>query len=44
MNGIDAGSRVLPAIIKDREPDSSVTQVLPCFRTLDALQKQLAKG
>ena len=26
---------------KAREPNSSIAQVLPCYRTLDALERQL---
>jgi len=43
MNGIELQDREFVAAIKEgREPNSSVAQVLPCYITLDALQKQLA--
>jgi 2-hydroxy-4-carboxymuconate semialdehyde hemiacetal dehydrogenase len=43
MNGIELQDREFVAAIKEgREPNSSVSQVLPCYIVLDALQKQLA--
>jgi 2-hydroxy-4-carboxymuconate semialdehyde hemiacetal dehydrogenase len=42
MNGIELQDREFFAAIREgREPNSSVAQVLPCYRTLDALEKQL---
>ncbi len=41
-NGIELQDREFVAAIREgREPDSSVAQVLPCYRVLDALEKQL---
>jgi len=41
-NGIELQDREFIAAIREgREPNSSVTQVLPCYRVLDALEKQL---
>jgi 2-hydroxy-4-carboxymuconate semialdehyde hemiacetal dehydrogenase len=41
MNGIELQDREFFAAIREgREPNSSVAQVLPCYRTLDALEKQ----
>ncbi|KQS05037.1 oxidoreductase [Sphingomonas sp. Leaf357] len=43
MNGIELQDREFIAAIREgREPNSSVAQVLPCYRVLDALEKQLA--
>jgi 2-hydroxy-4-carboxymuconate semialdehyde hemiacetal dehydrogenase len=43
MNGIELQDReFFAAISEKREPNASVAQVLPCYRTLDALEKQLA--
>jgi 2-hydroxy-4-carboxymuconate semialdehyde hemiacetal dehydrogenase len=42
MNGIELQDReFFAAIAEGREPNSSVAQVLPCYRVLDALQRQL---
>ena len=42
MNGIELQDREFFAAIKaGREPNSSVAQVLACYRTLDRLEKQL---
>src|SRR5512138_61756 len=44
MNGIELQDREFFAAIQEgREPNSSVQQVLPCYRTLDALERQLSK-
>jgi 2-hydroxy-4-carboxymuconate semialdehyde hemiacetal dehydrogenase len=41
MNGIELQDReFMSAIREGREPNSSVAQVLPCYRVLDALEKQ----
>ena len=43
MNGIELQDREFFAAIREgREPTASVEQVLPCYRTLDQLEKQLA--
>jgi len=43
MNGIELQDREFFAAIRERrEPNSSVAQVLPCYRTLHALEQQLA--
>jgi 2-hydroxy-4-carboxymuconate semialdehyde hemiacetal dehydrogenase len=43
MNGIELQDREFVAAIREkREPNASVAQVLPCYRTLDSLEKQLA--
>ena len=43
MNGIELQDREFIAAIREgREPESSVAQVLPCYRVLDVLEKQLA--
>jgi len=43
MNGIELQDREFFAAIREgREPNSSVAQVLPCYRTLDKLERQLA--
>jgi len=45
MNGIELQDReFFSAIQEGREPNASVQQVLPCMRTLDALEKDLLKG
>jgi len=42
-NGIELQDREFFAAIRDgREPNASVAQVLPCYRTLDRLERQLA--
>jgi 2-hydroxy-4-carboxymuconate semialdehyde hemiacetal dehydrogenase len=42
-NGIELQDREFFAAIREgREPNASVAQVLPCYRTLDRLEKQLA--
>jgi 2-hydroxy-4-carboxymuconate semialdehyde hemiacetal dehydrogenase len=43
MNGIELQDREFVAAIREgREPNSSVAQVLPCYRILDVLERQLA--
>lgn len=43
MNGIELQDReFISAIREGREPNASVAQVLPCYRVLDKLEKQLA--
>jgi 2-hydroxy-4-carboxymuconate semialdehyde hemiacetal dehydrogenase len=43
MNGIELQDREFFAAIREgREPKASVAQVLPCYRTLDRLERQLA--
>ncbi len=43
MNGIELQDREFFAAIREgREPIASVAQVLPCYRTLDRLERQLA--
>ena len=43
MNGIELQDREFIAAIREgREPNSSVAQVLPCYRVLDQLDRQLA--
>ncbi|MBI5791289.1 MAG: Gfo/Idh/MocA family oxidoreductase, partial [Rhodocyclales bacterium] len=45
MNGIELQDREFFAAIRDgREPNASLAQVLPCYRTLHALEQQLNKG
>ena len=45
MNGIELQDReFFAAIREDREPNASVAQVLPCYRILNRLDKQLAQG
>ena len=45
MNGIELQDREFVAAIREgREPNASVAQVLPCYRTLDELERQLAGG
>jgi 2-hydroxy-4-carboxymuconate semialdehyde hemiacetal dehydrogenase len=42
MNGIELQDREFVAAIRERrEPNSSITQVLPCYRTLHELERQL---
>jgi 2-hydroxy-4-carboxymuconate semialdehyde hemiacetal dehydrogenase len=42
MNGIELQDREFFAAIREgREPNASVAQVLPCYRVLDSLEKQL---
>lgn len=42
MNGIELQDREFIAAIREgREPNASVAQVLPCYRVLDALERQL---
>jgi len=44
MNGIELQDREFVAAIREgREPNASVAQVLPCYRTLAALDEQLAR-
>tara|TARA_B100000678_G_scaffold151493_1_gene126465 strand:- start:627 stop:1496 length:870 start_codon:yes stop_codon:yes gene_type:complete len=43
MNGIELQDRGFIAAIREgREPNSSVAQVMPCYRALDRLEQQLA--
>ncbi len=45
LNGIELQDREFIAAIREkREPNSSVAQVLPCYRVLDRLEKQLQKS
>ena len=45
MNGIELQDREFFAAIREgREPNASVEQVLPCYRVLDQLERQLAQG
>ena len=45
MNGIELQDREFFAAIRERrEPNASVAQVLPCYRTLDLLERQLASA
>ena len=45
MNGIELQDReFLAAIRAGREPNASVAQVLPCYRVLGALERQLAQA
>ena len=44
MNGIELQDREFFAAIREgREPNASVAQVLPCYRVLHALERQLAE-
>ena len=44
MNGIELQDREFLAAIRERrEPNASVAQVLPCYRVLAALERQLAQ-
>lgn len=43
INGIELQDREFVSAIRERrEPNASVAQVLPCYRVLDALERQLA--
>jgi len=43
-NGIELQDReFLSAILENREPNASIQQVMPCYRTIDKLEKQLAQ-
>jgi 2-hydroxy-4-carboxymuconate semialdehyde hemiacetal dehydrogenase len=43
MNGIELQDREFFAAIRERrEPNASVAQVLPCYKTIDLLERQLA--
>jgi 2-hydroxy-4-carboxymuconate semialdehyde hemiacetal dehydrogenase len=45
MNGIELQDREFFAAIRDgREPEASVAAVLPCYRTLDGLERLLRAG
>jgi 2-hydroxy-4-carboxymuconate semialdehyde hemiacetal dehydrogenase len=45
LNGIELQDREFFAAIREgREPNSSVAQVLPCYRTLHELERQLTEG
>jgi 2-hydroxy-4-carboxymuconate semialdehyde hemiacetal dehydrogenase len=45
MNGIELQDREFFAAVRDRrEPNASVAQVLPCYRTLHELEQQLIRG
>jgi 2-hydroxy-4-carboxymuconate semialdehyde hemiacetal dehydrogenase len=45
MNGIELQDREFFAAIREgHEPNSSVAKVLPCYRVLDKLEKQLAQS
>jgi 2-hydroxy-4-carboxymuconate semialdehyde hemiacetal dehydrogenase len=45
MNGIELQDREFFAAIREgREPNAAVAQVLPCYRTLDRLERQLASA
>ena len=45
MNGIELQDREFFAAIREgREPNASVAQVLPCYRTLHALEQQLSES
>jgi len=45
MNGIELQDREFFAAIREgREPNASVAQVLPCYRTLHALERSLASA
>jgi 2-hydroxy-4-carboxymuconate semialdehyde hemiacetal dehydrogenase len=44
MDGVELQDREFFAAIRDkREPNASVGQVLPCYRTLAALERQLTE-
>jgi 2-hydroxy-4-carboxymuconate semialdehyde hemiacetal dehydrogenase len=44
-NGIEMQDREFVAAIREgREPNASVAQVMPCYRILDRLERQLAAG
>jgi 2-hydroxy-4-carboxymuconate semialdehyde hemiacetal dehydrogenase len=45
LNGIELQDREFFSAIRDgREPNASAAQVLPCYRTLDRLERQLGQG
>jgi 2-hydroxy-4-carboxymuconate semialdehyde hemiacetal dehydrogenase len=45
MNGIELQDREFLAAIRERrEPNASVSQILPCYRTLHDLERSLAGG
>jgi len=45
INGIELQDReFFSAIVERREPNSSVAEVLPCYRTLHTLDRQLSNG
>jgi 2-hydroxy-4-carboxymuconate semialdehyde hemiacetal dehydrogenase len=45
MNGIELQDREFFAAIREgREPNASVTQVLPCYQVLHQLEQQLAQA
>ena len=45
MNGIELQDREFFAAIREgREPNASVAQVMPCYKVLDQLERQLAAG
>jgi len=45
MNGIELQDREFVAAIREgRDPNASVAQVLPCYRTLDQLERQLQQS
>ena len=45
MNGIELQDReFIAAIVEGREPNASVAQVLPCYRTLHELEQQLCRS
>jgi 2-hydroxy-4-carboxymuconate semialdehyde hemiacetal dehydrogenase len=45
MNGIELQDREFVAAIREgREPNASVAHVLPCYRTLDELERQLQQS
>ena len=45
MNGIELQDREFFAAIREgREPNASVEQVLPCYRVLNDLERQLAEA
>jgi 2-hydroxy-4-carboxymuconate semialdehyde hemiacetal dehydrogenase len=45
MNGIELQDREFFAAIREgREPNAAAAQVLPCYRTLDRLERQLASA
>ncbi|MDH0865782.1 Gfo/Idh/MocA family oxidoreductase [Mitsuaria sp. GD03876] len=45
MNGIELQDREFVAAIREgREPNASVAQVLPCYRVLEGLERQLGRG
>jgi 2-hydroxy-4-carboxymuconate semialdehyde hemiacetal dehydrogenase len=45
LNGIELQDReFFAAITEGREPNASVAKVLPCYRVLDQLERQLGEG